>query len=188
LKGEKTSDYIAWEDCPKIEEALFKAKQYRIYLYLLLGRHIALRASDMFTLTWNDILKSEIVLDEQKTGKNRKITIKDEVLTKIYKVYDKLKPKRDELVFRSFSKKGTMSSQYISKKLRYYAAPIVGWDKHISTHSVRKTFGRRVYEQALNKEHALIMLNEIFNHSTMRVTRVYLGIREEEIKDIYKNL
>jgi site-specific recombinase XerD len=35
---------------------------------------------------------------------------------------------------------------------------------------------------------ALIYLSEIFNHSSIAVTRRYLGIRQEQLKDIYMNL
>ena len=34
----------------------------------------------------------------------------------------------------------------------------------------------------------LIYLSEIFNHSSIAVTRRYLGIRQEQLKDIYLNL
>ena len=32
------------------------------------------------------------------------------------------------------------------------------------------------------------MLNEIFNHSNIRTTKIYLGIREKELFDVYQNL
>jgi len=34
----------------------------------------------------------------------------------------------------------------------------------------------------------LIMLNEIFDHSSIKTTKIYLGIREKEIMDVYQNL
>jgi hypothetical protein len=39
--------------------------------------------------------------------------------------------------------------------------------EHLSTHSLRKTFGRKVVESAgENSEMALIKLSELFNHSS----------------------
>ena len=184
----QTSDYIAWEDTYKVEQALFNAKQYRIYLYLCIGKCVALRATEMLNLTWADFGMKELRVEEQKTHKVRVIPLKDETKAAVKKVVNILHPEPTEKIFKSHSKKGTMSSQYISKKLHYYAAPIVGWDKNISTHTVRKTFGRRVYDQSTDKGHALVMLNEIFKHSSMRVTKIYLGITEDEINDIYKAL
>jgi integrase len=61
--------------------------------------------------------------------------------------------------------------------------------EHFSTHSFRKTFGRRVVEQAGdNSEMALIKLSELFNHSTPQITRRYLGLRQEELLEVYDSL
>ncbi len=185
----KTSDYITWNDCIKIEKKLLDAKQYRIYLYLSMGRNFGLRAKDMLSLKWADVMSKKFLsLTESKTGKIRKIDIVDDTQNAIQTVFKIINPDKDEFIFKSWSTKGVMSSQYISKKLRYYAAPIVGFDKHISTHSTRKTLGRRVLNTSENKEYALIMLNEIFNHENMGTTRRYLGILAEEKSKIYQSM
>lgn len=58
--------------------------------------------------------------------------------------------------------------------------------KNFSTHSLRKTFGRHVYERAdANGETALVMLSELFNHSNIAITKRYLGLRKEEIMGCY---
>tara|TARA_R110002051_G_scaffold95783_2_gene165805 strand:- start:1493 stop:1696 length:204 start_codon:yes stop_codon:yes gene_type:complete len=58
----------------------------------------------------------------------------------------------------------------------------------ISSHSLRKSFGRRVWENNGKSDEALTYLSEIFNHQSIAMTRKYLGIRADEIKDIYLNL
>lgn len=61
--------------------------------------------------------------------------------------------------------------------------------KHFSTHSFRKTFGRKVVEMAgENSEMALIKLAELFNHSNTAITRRYLGLRREELEEVYDSL
>ena len=61
--------------------------------------------------------------------------------------------------------------------------------EHFSTHSLRKTFGRKVVEQAgENSEMALIKLSELFNHSSPQITRKYLGLRHEELMEVYDTL
>ena len=58
--------------------------------------------------------------------------------------------------------------------------------KNFSSHSLRKTFGRHVYEMAdTNGEMALVMLSELFNHSNIAITKRYLGLRKEEILHCY---
>ncbi len=60
--------------------------------------------------------------------------------------------------------------------------------KNISSHSLRKGFGRRVWENDNQSERALVYLMELFNHSSLAITKRYLGIRQEELDDIYMNL
>ncbi len=154
-----------------------------------MGKKFGLRAKDMLSLRWEDVIgKEQLVIKESKTGKVRNIPIAKDTQKSIQLVFKELKPESTEFIFRSWSKSGVMSSQYISKQLRYYSAPIMGWDKHISTHSTRKTLGRRVLDTNKNKEYALLMLNDIFNHSSLSVTKRYLGIRDEEKLKIYQSL
>ena len=57
--------------------------------------------------------------------------------------------------------------------------------KHFSTHSLRKTFGRKVFESSDNAELALVKLMELFKHSSVSITKRYLGLRQEEILQTY---
>ncbi len=90
------------------------------------------------------------------------------------------------LVFIS-QKNSVFTVQQINRKLK---ALFINEAKHsnISTHSLRKTFGRRVYENNNESEKALVYLSELFNHTSLSVTRIYLGIRQEELDSIYINL
>jgi len=58
----------------------------------------------------------------------------------------------------------------------------------VSSHSLRKSFGRRVWENDGESERSLIYLSEIFNHSSIQMTRIYLGIRQEELNEVYLSL
>ena len=58
--------------------------------------------------------------------------------------------------------------------------------KNFSCHSLRKTFGRQVYNMnSENSELALVKLMELFNHSSIAITKRYLGLRQEEILETY---
>lgn len=51
---------------------------------------------------------------------------------------------------------------------------------------MRKTFGRKVFESSgENANIALVRLSELFNHSNISVTKIYLGIREKELLETY---
>ena len=58
--------------------------------------------------------------------------------------------------------------------------------KNFSCHSLRKTCGRQVYTMSgENTELALVKLMELFNHSSVALTKRYLGLRQEEILETY---
>lgn len=56
------------------------------------------------------------------------------------------------------------------------------------THMFRKTLGRHVWESNDHSEKSLILLGNLFNHSSVKITKAYLGIREKEISDVYLSL
>ena len=63
--------------------------------------------------------------------------------------------------------------------------------KVFSSHSLRKTFGRRVWLQECDKgrgDQALLLLCDVFGHANVATTKRYLGIRQEEILSVYDSL
>ena len=57
-----------------------------------------------------------------------------------------------------------------------------------STHTLRKTFEKRVYEMNHKSEDSLVTLAHIFNHASIAITRKYIGLQSEKIRDVYLNL
>ena len=77
------------------------------------------------------------------------------------------------------------SRQYVNRIIKVMLA---SKSLAISSHSLRKTFGRQVWANNNETDKALLYLSELFNHSSTSITRRYLGIRQEELNDIYMNL
>ena len=85
------------------------------------------------------------------------------------------------------SQKGTtFTIQAINRKLKDIKKQYKVKIKNFSCHSLRKTFGRQVYNMnSENSELALVKLMELFNHSSVAITKRYLGLRQEEILETY---
>jgi hypothetical protein len=49
-----------------------------------------------------------------------------------------------------------------------------------------KSFGRHTYNTYVKNEDMLIRLSEIFNHSSPKVTKTYLRIRQKELVDNFE--
>ena len=182
-----TSDYLQWDSATTLVRKLYRDKNYRISLLVGCGIFFGLRISDLLRLTWNMLLNKEakFVLIEKKTGKRREVKINREFQKHIKDCYQALHiDNTAELCFLSTRKK-VYSIQWINlilKELKYrYNLKI----DHFSTHSLRKTFGRKVFESSDDAELALVKLMELFNHSSVSITKRYLGLRQEEILETY---
>jgi hypothetical protein len=52
---------------------------------------------------------------------------------------------------------------------------------------LRKSFARRVYQNLNESENALVLLSNIFSHSSVAITRMYLAIWKETISNVYSS-
>ena len=129
--------------------------------------------------------EAKFIMIEKKTGKRREVKINREFQKHIRDCRAALHiDDMDEPCFLS-TKGKPYSVQWINlvfKELKdLYNLKI----DNFSTHSLRKTFGRKVFESSDNAELALVKLMELFNHSSVSITKRYLGLKQEEILQTY---
>ena len=142
------------------------------------------------TVKWGQILYAEeFTIIEKKTGKQRTLRLNPQLQKHIQECYEQIKPigiKAPILV----SQKGTVFTvQAINRILKEIKKKYRLKIKNFSCHSLRKTFGRQVYTMnGDNSELALVKLMELFNHSSVSITKRYLGLRQEEILQTYECL
>jgi len=148
--------------------------------YIIVAINTGLRIGDILKLTREDFKRGFKEFREQKTNKAKKVKFNDIVL----KQFKDINNFSDDYVFTS-QKGSVFSRQQINRKLKQVFNSV---DKNISSHSLRKSFGRRVYENNNETEKSLITLSHIFNHSSISQTRDYLDITQEEIEDVYDNM
>jgi site-specific recombinase XerD len=108
----------------------------------------------------------------------------------IGRLHEKMEIKDDhELLFINKTKTKAINIQYVNRKLKEIGKQYLPSIKtSISSHLFRKTLGRHVWAINDYSEKSLLLLGELFNHSSIRITKIYLGIKEEEIGDVYLNL
>ena len=182
-----TADYLVWSDAMNLIRKLAKDENYKMSLLIALGCFTGLRISDILALRWEQILSTEeFTIIEKKTGKKRVLRLNSQLQQHIQECYEHIQPiglKAPILV----SQKGTVFTiqrinvilKEIKKKYRLKV-------NNFSCHSLRKTFGRQVYNMnSENSELALVKLMELFNHSSLAITKRYLGLRQEEILQTY---
>lgn len=182
-----TADYLDWNQAMNLVRKLYDDKNYRMSLLISFGAFWGLRISDILSLRWNDIYnKDEFQLIEKKTRKNREIKINPQLKRHISDCYNVIRPiSPDEFVF--ISQKGTIYSiQRINVILKDLKVKYDLKIKNFSSHSLRKCFGRTIFERSgENAELAIVKLSQLFNHSSTSITRRYLGISQKELMETY---
>tara|TARA_R110001583_G_scaffold74156_5_gene205586 strand:+ start:13015 stop:13617 length:603 start_codon:yes stop_codon:yes gene_type:complete len=152
-----------------------KPSDKRIGLYIYTAISTGLRISDLMRLTHEDMIKGFYEFREKKTSKSKRFPFPSSLIS----VYNRFADKGTGLLFAGSNGKA-FSNSYINKRLKFL---FENNETHVSSHSLRKTFGYRMYEKTENKSEALYKLSEIFNHSNTGVTKIYIGLRAEELSN-----
>lgn len=177
----------------KIEamKTYLRGKNLRDYALFVVGINVALRISDLLNWSWSDVLDSNykdfklIKLIEGKTGKKREIRLNKTAQKALRELFDSLPSKDiDDYIFKSREGEIKALSRQQALNILKDAAEAVGIEENVGTHTLRKTWGYHAWKNGYNP--ALIM--ETLNHSNLNVTKRYLGIRQDEINNLYENL
>ena len=191
IKGKlTTADYLSIEEFRHLVDGLHNDGEYIWELYCRLSFCTALRASDVLSVKWEDILHKDFFDKiEKKTGKSRRITFNKSVSQKLTELYNLLgEPEIKGSIFLNFRTNKSYSLEYINRKLKLFRVQYRLSIKAFSTHTFRKTFGRYVYESNNKSAESLILLNSIFRHSSIDVTKVYIGLRQAEIDTVFNSI
>jgi len=191
-KKQTTTSGLEWTIMWGLSQRLKHDKHHRDYLLITIGCYFGLRITDLLSLRWEDLLeKDKFILSEQKTNKPRRITINPRVTEAVNYCYHQMKAVNHHypngyIFSNRWGSPVTVS--YINKRLKVIFTKYNISVKNASSHTLRKTFGKRIYEADGKSERALVYLSEIFSHSSIAITRRYIGITDEQIADVYLSL
>lgn len=193
-KGNRfTSDYVEYDSATLVaNKLLWSEKQSILGFYVLFAINSGLRISDILSRKHSELVNLKagdfLNLVERKTKKYKSIQINGKIIEAYSylckKLQDEGKYDSDSYIFTS-QKNSVYHTESINTLLKYHFA---GYAKNISSHSLRKSFARHVYEKNGQSENALVCLSEMFNHESLRTTRIYLNLRKEQLGNIYMNL
>ena len=160
----------------------------RDHLLVLMGLHTALRIGDLLRLTWHQVYdfeknrpRSTVTIKEQKTGKNKMIAL-NAGITRALWLYA-ASANADDYLFANPLTKRAISRTHAYRIIRK-ASENLDFESHCSCHSLRKTFGYHAWKNGVSP--AVIM--EIYNHSSLSVTRRYLGVTQSDLDEVYLGL
>ncbi|NQY08684.1 MAG: tyrosine-type recombinase/integrase [Flavobacteriales bacterium] len=187
MQGQKTkSDFLEWDKFQVLVGKLERDGDKKFALLIGIGCYVGLRISDLLGVKWSQVLNlKETSIIEGKTQKSRTITLHPELQEILIRLYSGENLEQPIFLNRYGTK--TINVQYVNRRLKVIMHKY-GLKGRFSSHFMRKTLGRRIWEQNDCSEKALLLLGQLFNHSSIQTTKIYLGIREQEIQNIYLSI
>lgn len=160
-------------------------KDIKYGLLFKFGLNTGLRISDILPIKLEDVISHDgqfreyFVLNEKKTGKEKKIKINEALTNEIQKYIQINNPSPESYLFKS--RKGSHLGRIQAYRVLKDAADHIGLE-NFGTHSLRKTWGYWTYKLS-NYNVGLIM--DTFNHSSPSITLRYIGINQDQKDELY---
>lgn len=192
LPGQRTTTTaMNWDDFRSLISRLERDGEYKFCLLIACGVFTGLRIGDLLKLRFIQFEISEILsIQEQKTKKNRRIKINSDLKELIMRVKEKMGV-NDSSQYIFLNRYGTkpIDRSYVNVRLKEIMRKYdITVESNVSSHMFRKTLGNRVLRLNNYSNESVILLMEMYSHSSPAITRRYLGLRERDILDIYDSL
>lgn len=198
-KAEEVQPIKKLKDLKKIY-AYLKETNVRNFAVFVVGVNVLLRAGDLLSLKWCDVLeddnesfKKKVWVTEDKTDKVREIRLNTDAIAAIQTLKDSIKTFNvNDYVFasRKANKDGEkrLDVKALHKIIKDTCKEL-GIKGNYGTHTLRKTGAYHIYTNNIAQNPTIISyLQKILNHSSQATTLRYIGIEGEEIDDIFEGL
>ncbi len=180
------------EEIEQMKSYFLSRHRYRDYTLFVTGINTALRIGDLLQLRWTDIFdpkknvyRRHIEVYEQKTHKHAEIALNESCI-RSFKLLRQHCPFicENEYIFCHKNNHFT----HITRNRAYHIIKQAALETHIegniSCHSMRKTFGYHAWKKGTPS--ALIM--NIYNHSSIEITKRYLSISQDDKDDLFNSM
>jgi integrase len=144
-----------------------------------------LRISDLLRLRWDDVydfdnnrVRATIDVVEKKTRKHKIIALNKALIGALTMLASTATPGR--FIIEN-PRTGRAISRIQAYRIIRTAAEALAFENRVSCHSLRKTFGYHAWKNGVSP--AVIM--EIYNHSSLAITRRYLGVTQGDKNAVY---
>jgi integrase len=147
----------------------------RVAAILTAEANLGMRVGDILRLRMCDIVRDgnryRLNMVEEKTGKQRKFTVPDEVYGFLRQYADAHKIPDNALLFPISARQVQHHLKLVCDFLHY---------ENISTHSFRKWYATSIYNQ---NGHDIVLVQRLLQHSSPMVTRRYIGVSDEQMEN-----
>ena len=190
---DKTTSPLKWIEATKAIDYLKKKEKWHELLIIAVGCYTGYRLVDLLKLKYQDFKGDSVSVIAQKTGKARTVKIYDrikDIVTICQKEIDRKDHHHLFVRSRFFSDKPISRMAAITRIKEGFN--FAGIERTmLSGHTLRKTYALRKFEGLKAKIGDYRALNEVrrdLRHSSVDMTRRYLGIPESELDEILEDI
>jgi len=184
MKRYTTTSPLSSEEIRQIFELPMDRNSTMMKLHILTG----LRANELLKLRFSDfyekvqgqfVMKSRIKVFASKQRKFRIIPVSKRMgeLIERYRKFERVKLSSNRILFLTKSGQPFNTTMYRDNVVKKMFADL-GMAAQ-GTHTLRKSFGQTFYHANGETMEALLQLKEIFGHSSIEITKRYVGITSE---------
>ena len=173
----------------RLVDYYLKKGNVRNHALIVLSVFTALRISDILRLRWDDVYDFELgcvlasfSITEKKTGKQKSVALNPAVVSALSLLAEQSACCGHFLIENS--KTGKAISRIQAYRLIRAAAESLEFTERVSCHSLRKTFGYHAWKSGVSP----VVIMDIYNHSSLAVTKRYLGVSQDDRDAVYLNV
>ena len=177
------------KEVKKLMDYYLNLGNLRNYTLIVLSIHTALRISDILRLSWDDVYDFErgkvldsISISEKKTGKSNTIALNKNAKSAL-KLFAKEHAEPGRFLIENVNTKKAISRIQAYRIIRE-AAESLKLSCRVSCHSLRKTFGYHAWKSGAS----VTIIMDIYNHSSLDVTKRYLGVTQDDKNSVYMGM
>jgi len=174
-----------------IKRNLKESGNIRNYLLFVMGINTALRIGDLLALKVTDVIdrkgeiKEYLFIKEKKTGRNAKIYLNEAVKQALSQYFESGKAiDPGSYLFKSERSNKPLERVRVWMMIQDWVKEAGLEGERYGTHSLRKTWGYQARKQGATIE----QISEKLGHRSVTVTKRYIGINQEEINKIEKEI
>ena len=199
--NEATQPFREQKDRDAMTSYFLQRGDLRDYALFIFGIYTGRRIGDILALNVNDVAKVDgkgrlcvvdrLKIREQKTDKSFSFPLHPYVRRALSKYLRRRRAAApsvgallNEPLFKS-QKPRRDGEHRITKRHALYllttAARACGLTYRVGTHSMRKTFGYRAYQEGRD----IVLIQRALNHSSPEITLSYIGITQDDMDDLF---
>lgn len=174
---DKERIYLGRDEVEKIINAI---DHPLIRYFAMTMANTGIRIRECINLTLNDVNLEEGYLKviNGKGGKNRTVPLNEKLQQNLKEYLENHRPHTNSLYFFALKKTGTVSEQYVNRKLKE-ACKAAGIEKHVTSHILRHSFASYL----VKKDAHVAVIQKLLGHASLRTTSVYLHVQQDDLVD-----